>query len=387
MVKELLGPTVPCAQSSHTQQGTAEVVSGEPIDARQAILEEISKLVSTACPRSYSAPRLWEIGKQLLEGRNIAMDLNNYIRNNFFRETRGPPVHKGPTGTTTLSNRKRRRQDYAQLQQLFKKDQARAAKQVLDGQYTCGIDDAESFLHDWKTTMESRCEEPPLVYSTTVDTAKNPMTPITAQDIKYAFPAANSSPGPDGFTAKELKKVPVVVLQLLLNILLTQKRLPTTLTTARTVFLPKVDGANTPGQFRPITVAPVLLRLFHKVLANRLQTMVSLDCRQRAFIPADGCAENVHLLGTILHEARRKRRALFMASVDIAKAFDSVTLDALLAALARKGISVEFRDYVKHFYEMASTGDPMSPLLFNLVIDEFLAEHCEEHVAFVAATT
>ncbi|KAH6940932.1 hypothetical protein HPB50_010438 [Hyalomma asiaticum] len=76
MVKELLGPTAARKQSRQTQQGTAEEVAREPIDAQQAILEEISKLVSTACPRSYSDPRLWEIGKQLLEGRNIDLEID-----------------------------------------------------------------------------------------------------------------------------------------------------------------------------------------------------------------------------------------------------------------------------------------------------------------------
>lgn len=411
LVKELLGTTDRVQASRPQPSGSEDEVNGptanapEPIDMRRACLEEISKLVSTACPRGYGAPKLWEIGKQLLDGRNIGMELNNYIRNNFFRDKRSPPRRTVP-GTTSISNRKRRKQEFAQLQQLFRKDQARAAKQVLDGQLSSQIDDPEGFLQDWKTVMESRCDDPWLPNAQIPTRAdRNPMGPITAQDIKYAFPAANSSPGPDGFTARELKRVPVVILQLLYNILLTQKRLPVTLASARTVFIPKVDGASTPSQFRPITVAPVLLRLFHKIFANRLQAMALLDCRQRAFIPADGCAENVHLLGTVLHEARRKRRALFMASVDIAKAFDSVTLEALLAALARKGIAVEFREYIKMFYGMASTvlsfqdstlsvrpsrgvrqGDPMSPILFNLVVDEFLEEHCEERIAFVSAT-
>uniref|UniRef100_A0A131Z2I9 Reverse transcriptase n=1 Tax=Rhipicephalus appendiculatus TaxID=34631 RepID=A0A131Z2I9_RHIAP len=406
LVAELLGTAATArSQSRHASSSAEEATADESVDVRKACLEEISRLVSTACPRGYSAPRLWEIGKQLLDGRNIAMDLNNYIRNNFYKDKRNPSRQNGPR-IMACSNRKKRRQEYAQLQQMFKKDQARAAKQVLDGQLSCQVEDPDAFLQEWKGVMESRCEEAQLSFpNTATHPNRNPMRPITAQDIKYAFPAVSSSPGPDGFTAKELKSVPVVVLQLLLNILLVQKRLPVSLCSARTVFIPKVDGATSPSQFRPITVAPVLLRLLHKVLANRLQAMALLDCRQRAFVPVDGCGENVHLLGTILHEARRKRRALYMASVDIAKAFDSVTLDALLVALARKGIAEEFREYVRQFYEMASTvltfqdntllvrpsrgvrqGDPLSPILFNLVVDEFLAEHCKEQIAFMCAT-
>ncbi|KAL3247598.1 hypothetical protein MRX96_057023 [Rhipicephalus microplus] len=133
--------------------------------------------------------------------------------------------------------------------------------------------------------------------------------------------------------------------------------------------------------------------------------MALLDCRQRAFIPVDGCGENVYLLGTVLHEARRKRRALFMATVDLAKAFVSVTLDALVEALQRKGIAEEFIEHIHQFYDLATTvlssqdksllvrlsrgvkqDDPMSSILFNLVVDEFLAEHCKEQINFVSAT-
>ncbi|KAL3242589.1 hypothetical protein MRX96_021034 [Rhipicephalus microplus] len=128
-----------------------------------------------------------------------------------------------------------------------------------------------------------------------------------------------------------------------------KKHLPVSLCSARTVFAPKDDRATSFSQFRPIMVAPVLLRLFHKILANNGQAMALLDCRQRAFIPVDDCVENVHLLGTVLHEARRKRRGLLMATMDIAKAFDRVKLDALVVALQRKEIAEEFVEYVRQF--------------------------------------
>ncbi|KAL3242573.1 hypothetical protein MRX96_021018 [Rhipicephalus microplus] len=183
-----------------------------------------------------------------------------------------------------------------------------------------------------------------------------------------------------------------------------KKHLPVSLCSARTVFVPKVDGAAPFSQLRPITVVPVLLRLFHKILANHLQAMALLDCPQRAFIPVNSCGENVHLLGTVLHEARRKSRVLLMATMDIAKAFDSITLNALVVALQRKKIAKGFVEYVHQFYDLATTvlsfqdksllvrpstgvrqGDPMSPILFNLVVDEFLAVHCKEQTAFVSA--
>ncbi|KAH8036622.1 hypothetical protein HPB51_002676 [Rhipicephalus microplus] len=159
-----------------------------------------------------------------------------------------------------------------------------------------------------------------------------------------------------------------------------------------TVFAPKDDRATSFSQFRPIMVAPVLLRLFHKILANNGQAMALLDCRQRAFIPVDDCVQNVHLLGTVLHEARRKRRGLLMATMDIAKAFVRVKLDALVVALQRKEIAEEFVEYVRQFYDLATTvfnfqdksllvRPSTGVRLFNLVVDKFLEEHCKESTA------
>lgn len=52
----------------------------------------------------------------------------------------------------------------------------------------------------------------------------------------------------------------------------------------------------------------------------------ALDFQQRAFQSVDGCAENILLLYTALDEAHQKLRPLHLASMDLAKAFDRVTM-------------------------------------------------------------
>lgn len=79
------------------------------------------------------------------------------------------------------------------------------------------------------------------------------------------------------------------------------------LRSARTIFLPKVPDTSNPADFRPITVAPILVRLYHRILASRVLATTDFDHSQRAFLPVDGCAENVAILSTVLHEARTKR--------------------------------------------------------------------------------
>lgn len=118
--------------------------------------------------------------------------------------------------------------------------------------------------------------------------------------------------------------------------------------------------------------------------------MVKLDFRQWAFLPVDGCAENVILLSATIQEARRSLRPLHLASVDLAKAFDKVSKAAIIEGVRRAGLGESFALYVTDLYEGANTlltfqghtrlvgptagvrqGDPLSLFLFNLVIDGF----------------
>uniref|UniRef100_L7M1A0 Putative tick transposon n=1 Tax=Rhipicephalus pulchellus TaxID=72859 RepID=L7M1A0_RHIPC len=192
----------------------------------------------------------------------------------------------------------------------------------------------------------------------------------------------------------------MLILRVLLNLIMLQRRLPLVLCNARTIFIPKVPGASTASLHRPITVSHVLTRVLHKIYTKRLMAEIPLDLRQRAFIPADGCAENVMLLQTIMNEAKHSLVPLAMASVDVAKAFDRVTHQAIVHGLRCKGVSDEFCDYIADYYSMATTvlgmngktllvhptrgvrqGDPLSPLLFNLVLDKFL-QHQGDAISF-----
>ena len=144
-----------------------------------------------------------------------------------------------------------------------------------------------------------------------------------------------------------------------------------------------------PSSYRPISIASISLRHFHRILAQRLEKLSLVDVRQRAFRCADGVAENIFVLDALLREARSSCRGLCLASLDLSKAFDTVTHDSITFVMRGAGLDRRFVDYIREMYIHSVTsiqtggqnsralrvskgvrqGDPLSPILFNLVVD------------------
>ena len=134
-----------------------------------------------------------------------------------------------------------------------------------------------------------------------------------------------------------------------------------------------------------LTIGPMLARIFHKIVGRRLGKSYPINPVQRAFRPTDGCAENVMLLDTILESCRKNLKPVNIAFLDIRKAFDSVKHASIVRAAIRMGTPLPLVDYIQSCYTDASTiingvavlqstgvrqGDPLSPILFNAVLDE-----------------
>lgn len=210
--------------------------------------------------------------------------------------------------------------------------------------------------------------------------------PITRQDVEATELAYKSAPGQDGITVAAWRKVPSVSRAAFFNIIRRVGRFPEMMAKGRTIFIPKKDGECAPLEHRPITVPSVIVRQFHKILAKRLLNAHDWDERQKAFINTDGCQENLTTLNAIFDTAKKRRKELHVASVDIAKAFDQVEHSAILEAVKRHGAPEAFVNYLRDGYGNMTTvlryagrecpvtvtrgvrqGDPLSPLLFNLV--------------------
>ena len=216
------------------------------------------------------------------------------------------------------------------------------------------------------------------------------VTPILLEEILATLQKSkDGAAGTDRISRDDLRKVDPRALQAHFNLWLYAGYQPAEFRHSRTVLIPKVAVPVAPEEFRPIAICSFVSRVFHRLLAERLAKLLEFQSRQRAFIKGDGLADNVFLLRSLVRDRCEALKPLCLAFLGVRKAFDTVSHVTLLKAACRMGIPMPFISYLRKLYTGATTslhvegkfseplpqnrgvkqGDPLSPLLFNCVID------------------
>lgn len=404
-----LAPGTPASSRASPRVRTISVSSDEssdsaPPDDLGEIRAATGSLVGEVSGKQlgFESPQLCEIALRACGGENTSQDLLAWLGSVFPTNYRGPrPDVRNddpPTeGERKLSRVEARRREYARVQQIYKHDQRAAVGRILDdevdvdGGYPCPPVDFADF---WQRVFETPSQErtnpqpppPPVIHHQL-------WAPITPEEIRSVRLGARKAAGPDRVSVSQWTSVPADVVALFYNCVMLNGGLPAELTCSRTVFLKKTKQPTAPGDYRPISIGSVIARQLHKLIASRLQRIPGLlDERQRAFRGGvDGVAENLSVLSALLHLSRSQIRTLHLASVDVSKAFDTVSHEAIVDACVRAGCPPRMVEYIRSVYADSSTilevnrgcryvrtlrgvkqGDPLSPLVFNLVVDHAL---------------
>jgi hypothetical protein len=162
---------------------------------------------------------------------------------------------------------------------------------------------------------------------------------------------------------------------------------------AKIILILKEDGAKSLKKFRPISLINYSFKIFAKDLNSRLERLCTrlLASNQPAFVKDRYILESVVSAHKIIHGAMRSRQKGVMLKIDYEKAYDRVNwlfLEEMLTSrgfggrwiewivrLVRGGsISIRINDEDSPYFKPGKglrQGDPLSPLLFNLVVDVF----------------
>ncbi|KAA0201068.1 Retrovirus Pol polyprotein from type-2 retrotransposable element R2DM [Fasciolopsis buskii] len=297
------------------------------------------------------------------------------------------------TGRTLgLTRKKVRRVQYAKVQSLYKRRTKDAADMVLSGDWSSSHlserRQPEGQSSFWRHLFEQKSvrDERPvqgLVNHWQV------LEPITANEVKQAAKAiGDSAAGMDKVNAGALLTKDLTVVAQLFNVMLLLEMPTQQLSKARVTLIPKAQTPSGPSDYRPIAVSSVVLRILHKIMAQRMMKCIKLERLQVAFQKRDGCMEAAETLNACLREAQEKSKNLAAAFVDVSKAFDTVSHDSILRAAQRQGFPPPLLNYLRRLYDGSTVqlcgeevrcrrgvrqGDPLSPILFIAVIDDVLS--------------
>lgn len=87
-------------------------------------------------------------------------------------------------------------------------------------------------------------------------------------------------------------------------------------------------------------------------MAKRLAQGLPMHHSQKAFRKVDGSAANLAILQTVIREAKRRVKALF---IDLKKAFDSVAHQTIVRVALKAGIPPPLCGYLQAYYALGST--------------------------------
>ena len=317
-----------------------------------------------------------------------------------------------PAIPSNASKRTRKKLLFPIHQELFKNDRRRLVSHLLDElPINPGCLDIQVAFQHFHNIFgkDPQADHAPFVSKMAKDTtleSTSLIDPITAAQVEAAMKnmKKTGAAGPDRIRFKDMQKASNQQLATLFNIWFVEGRIPDELRINNTILLPKgITVSEDPNKWRPITIGSYLLRLYTRILSARLREATELNPKQKAFIPVDGCLENISLLDHVLNHYKNHNKSYYVMFLDLSKAFDSVHHSTIDRALDRQNVSSHFRRVVRDLYTGVSTrivseegisdsipircgvkqGCPLSPLLFNLVLDELL-DAMPEHVGLTS---
>ena len=133
-----------------------------------------------------------------------------------------------------------------------------------------------------------------------------------------------------------------------------------------------------PDNYRPVSIVPILYKIYMKIILNRIETILNMaQTRDQA---------EDHLMGETKSEANE---SLWVAVVDFRKAFDTLDRQSMWRSLITQGVRPQYVQALKNVYRKQTAkvqvdaanrhfpvkrgtrqGDPISPVLFNSVLQD-----------------
>lgn len=284
---------------------------------------------------------------------------------------------------------------YKKVQQLYGKNKKSLAQHILNDTAISQHSNAEPSLQSIRQhfTNSFGSEATPTVIEPSREAiTEMPWTSITADEVANAKKGwRHSAPGPDGISTRQIIQTDNRALAVVFNLVTITNTVPVSFKSVRTTLVYKSGPKELPENWRPITVGSAIQRLHHRVLIARIRSLTRPHFNQRGFTSIDGTLANSLILDTYIKERRNNGKTMAIVLLDVSKAFDTVTHSSINNTMQRFGLDSTTQNYIMaSMSEVLTTiktsageveipikrgvrqGDPLSPILFNMVLDELI---------------
>ena len=194
-----------------------------------------------------------------------------------------------------------------------------------------------------------------------------------------------------------LKKCPILrtALHRIIKYCWKNDTFPTEWKYAFTVLIYKRESNKEPSNFRPITLQPVLAKVYSSIIRNRIYTFliknkfIETNLQKGFWSEISGTVEHTELLSYIINHARIKQRQVIVTLLDLKNAFGEIDHEIIMKTLEYHHTPDRIKTLIKSYYTQylisvgtnsfvtdpiilekgVLQGDCLSPLLFNLVVN------------------
>lgn len=258
--------------------------------------------------------------------------------------------------------------------------------------------DDDKMLEVWRTYYEKLSnEEFPWDKEnlTEVDKRSGPCEQISLEEVRAAVKKmkSNKASGPSGVVADMLKaagEAGIVWVADMCNSVVKEGRVPEDWCKSWMVNVYKGKGdAMECGSYRGIRLLEHVMKVLERIVEARVRKMVKIDSMQFGFMPGRGTTDAIFIVRQLQEKYLAKKKDLWMAFIDLEKAFDRVPREVVWWALRSLGVDEWLVSVIKAMYANVTTmvkqngrvsngfqvkvgvhqGSVLSPLLFIIVLE------------------
>uniref|UniRef100_A0A803SSM5 Reverse transcriptase domain-containing protein n=1 Tax=Anolis carolinensis TaxID=28377 RepID=A0A803SSM5_ANOCA len=182
--------------------------------------------------------------------------------------------------------------------------------------------------------------------------------PITQEETIRAIKGlkGGKSPGPDGFPAEYYKAFMEELaphLTELFNEIYTKQKVPLTWKVSEIITIPKKGRDLTqPGSYRPISLCNQDYKIFTKILAKRLETIMPKIIKedQYGFVKGRKIGDPIKNVVIAMNHANSNKKKMGILKLDVYKAFDKVNHNYLLRLCQQLNMGENFCKTLQQLY-------------------------------------